>query len=202
FMMAMLSKERTVRIYKVASLTDDLTGLLNRRGFYEAAEQLVARQARLHEPVCALVMDLDEFKLVNDRYGHATGDAVLRLFGKTIAASTRTTDLIGRIGGEEFVAVLPGSIEGAMIVAERVRAAFQIAGAAVAGCPINATVSIGAASAVGNDDIAVLLARADAALYRAKLNGRNRVEAARPEEVIIGTDGQALPANGALDKAS
>jgi diguanylate cyclase (GGDEF)-like protein len=194
FMVLVLTKERTVRFYKVAALTDDLTGLLNRRGFYEAAEQLMARRAKLAVPVCALVLDLDDFKLVNDRFGHATGDAALRVFGKTVTASTRTTDIIGRLGGEEFVALLPGPIEGAMIVAERVRAAFQLAGASVAGCPLNVTVSIGVASALGQVDIAVLLARADAALYRAKQNGRNRIEAAPPEEIVVAIDGELAPA--------
>jgi len=197
FMVLVLTKERTVRFYKVAALTDDLTGLLNRRGFYEAAEQLVARQAKLGQPVSALVLDLDDFKQVNDRFGHATGDATLRVFGKTIAAGTRTTDILGRLGGEEFVALLPGAMEGALIVAERVRAAFQLGGANVAGCPLDATVSIGAASAIGPVDIAVLLARADAALYRAKSNGRNRIESASPEEVVVAIEGQAAAASAA-----
>ena len=124
------------------------------------------------------MFDLDHFKSINDTFGHAIGDKALHLFAATASASMRACDIVGRFGGEEFVALLPGTIADAKVVAERVRKAFQTAGATVAGCDLNATVSVGAASGRPGTDIVALLAAADAALYRAKANGRNRVEAA------------------------
>ena len=115
----------------------------------------------------------------------------------TASVSMRTTDIVGRFGGEEFVALLPGTIADAKIVAERVRNAFQAAGLTVAGCDLNATVSVGAASGQPGTDIVALLAAADAALYRAKANGRNRVEV-KPEgemPILFATTPPRLPVN-------
>jgi diguanylate cyclase (GGDEF)-like protein len=200
FIVLVLAKERAVRIYRNAALTDELTGLLNRRGFNDATHQLMARRAKMGAPVSVLVFDLDHFKEINDRFGHAVGDAVLCQFAKTLALSTRTTDIVGRIGGEEFVAVLPGPIEGAAVVAERVRTAFQAACASIAEGPLQATVSVGVASASSRTDIAVLLCRADIALYRAKSNGRNRIEYAAPEEAIVERQGQVVREADGVDK--
>jgi diguanylate cyclase (GGDEF)-like protein len=125
------------------------------------------------------MFDLDHFKGVNDRYGHAVGDAALKLFANTITASMREKDIIGRLGGEEFAALVPGGLAEATGVAERVRAAFEIAGVEVDGHPLRATVSIGLATGpVLQCNVEQMLSVADAALYRAKANGRNRVEAA------------------------
>jgi diguanylate cyclase (GGDEF)-like protein len=185
-----------VRILKDAASTDELTGLLNRRGFLNAAQQMIARQAQKREPVSALMFDLDHFKSINDRFGHGIGDAALRVFANTIAATMRASDIIGRFGGEEFVALLPGTLSDAKVVAERVRKAFAAAGATVAGHDLNATVSIGAAAAGAGTDIVALLAAADAALYRAKAQGRNRVELAPESEppaempVVFATTGR------------
>jgi diguanylate cyclase (GGDEF)-like protein len=173
-----LAKERAVRIHKDAASTDDLTGLLNRRGLLEAAQMLVTRKAKENEAVSVLMFDLDHFKSINDRFGHGIGDATLRLFGATVIASMRATDLVGRFGGEEFAAVIPGTLDDALTVAERVRKAFETAAFTVAGCLVEGTVSIGAASGAHDTQLATLLASADAALYCAKSNGRNRVEAA------------------------
>jgi diguanylate cyclase (GGDEF)-like protein len=134
------------------------------------------QQARKREPISALMFDLDHFKSINDRFGHAIGDKALHLFATTATASTRTTDIVGRFGGEEFVALLPGKLADAKVVAERVRKAFEAAGVTVAGCDLEVTVSVGAASGDAGTDIIALFAAADAALYRAKANGRNRVE--------------------------
>src|SRR6185437_8630685 len=155
--------------YRTAACTDHLTGLFNRRAVMENAAALCARQAKRKEPVAALVFDLDHFKSINDRFGHAAGDSVLRLFGQVVRSSTRADDLIGRFGGEEFVAIVPGGLESASKIAERVRSAFEAAGVTVDQHAIGATVSIGTAAAYDAvTSIDALIARADAALYRAK----------------------------------
>jgi len=174
FIVLVLAKERSARVLRDAASTDEMTGLLNRRGFFAAAHQLVTRQAKKGEPVSVLMFDLDHFKSINDRFGHPVGDAALRLFAAIASANMRAADVVGRFGGEEFAAVLPGTLADATVAAERVRLAFQAAAGKVAGCRLDATVSIGAAS--GGIDVASLIATADAALYRAKSNGRNRVE--------------------------
>lgn len=189
FIVLVLAKEHTLRIHKDAAATDELTGLLNRRGVLQAAAELIVGQARKGECVSALMFDLDHFKKINDRFGHQIGDKALHVFATTASVSTRATDVVGRFGGEEFVALLPGTLVEAKIVAERVRKAFEAAGVTIAGHEINATVSIGAASGPSGTDIVALLAAADAALYRAKANGRNRVEFAaegeKPAEMPI-----------------
>src|SRR5262249_17895208 len=128
FIVVILAKDRTVNRYKMAAATDPLTGLLNRRGFVEAAGSLMAisRRQRM-APVSVLVFDLDHFKAINDKSGHATGDAMLQLFAKIARDTLRATDIVGRIGGEEFVALLPSTAAEAAVAAERVRAAFAVA---------------------------------------------------------------------------
>jgi diguanylate cyclase (GGDEF)-like protein len=127
------------------------------------------------------MFDLDHFKSINDSYGHAVGDEALRLFAATVSTNMRDTDVIARFGGEEFVALLPGTIEDAVIAADRVRRAFESIGHKVGQHLLGATVSIGAASNRAAVNIEELIGAADAALYRAKLNGRNRVEQAGDE---------------------
>ena len=177
FIVLVLATERTLRVHKDAALTDELTGLLNRRGVLQAAQGLISQQARKGEAISALMFDLDHFKSINDKFGHAVGDKALHLFAATADASMRASDIVGRFGGEEFVALLPGNPADAKVVAERVRSAFQTAGSTVAGCNLNATVSVGAASGPPGTEFVALLAAADAALYRAKAKGRNRIEA-------------------------
>jgi diguanylate cyclase (GGDEF)-like protein len=183
FIVLLITKERTVRIHKAAAHTDPMTGLFNRRGFIEAAHQLMARQARKGEFVSVLMFDLDHFKSINDSYGHAVGDDALRLFAATASVSMRANDVIARFGGEEFVAILPGNITDAVMVADRVRLAFEAAALKVGEHSLSATVSVGASCSDGGADIEVLIGDADAALYRAKLNGRNRVERASDEKM-------------------
>jgi diguanylate cyclase (GGDEF)-like protein len=187
FIVLALAEERAVRVHKDAASTDELTGLLNRRGLLASAQRLINRRADSHEPVSVLMFDLDHFKSVNDRFGHLVGDEALRLFAATSNANLRASDLIGRFGGEEFVAVLPSPLADAVAAAERVRIAFEAVAASVAGCDVGATVSAGAASGVPGADIASLLMRADSGLYRAKANGRNRVEVAEEEMKTIFT---------------
>jgi diguanylate cyclase (GGDEF)-like protein len=176
FIVLVLSKERTVRIHKDAASTDDLTGAMNRRGFVFAARLLIDKFEQKREPVSVLVFDLDHFKRINDNHGHATGDEALRKFAAVARANLRGSDILGRFGGEEFVAILPGSISDAAVAAERVRAAFESAGRVVANQVVDLTVSVGVASGEYGADVMALIAAADKALYKAKYNGRNCVE--------------------------
>jgi diguanylate cyclase (GGDEF)-like protein len=182
FIVMLMVKDHHVHVYRTAACTDHLTSLLNRRAFIENAVTLCAQQAKRGEPVAMLMFDLDHFKSINDQFGHAVGDDALRLFGQVVRASTRVDDIIGRFGGEEFIAVVPGGIESASKIAERVRAGFEAAGATIATHTVGATVSIGAA--ISYDPVTAidsLIARADAALYRAKHDGRNRIYIAEEE---------------------
>ena len=187
FIILVLAKERAVRIHRDAAATDDLTGLLNRRGFLHGAESMIARAVQKQTPLSVLIFDLDHFKRVNDRFGHAIGDEALRLFGSIAAGTMRASDIIGRLGGEEFAAILPGTLDDAAAAGERVRTAFEAAGVTVHGCALGATVSIGAATGAPGTDIATLLSRADTALYRAKANGRNCVATDREREIAAPT---------------
>lgn len=173
FVIVMLVSERSIRAHKQAASTDPLTGLFNRRGFAEAAGMVMARQAKLGKPVSILVFDLDHFKSINDRFGHAAGDDVLKLFASTLAQTLRTYDLCGRLGGEEFAALLACAPEDATIAAERVRKAFASSDIAIDDVKIDTTISVGVAGGVTTDLEGALLI-ADAALYRAKKEGRNR----------------------------
>jgi diguanylate cyclase (GGDEF)-like protein len=195
FIVLILAKDRTVHRYRVAATTDPLTELLNRRGFFEAAERLMGvRRRQRMAPVSVLVFDLDRFKAINDQNGHATGDAVLQVFAKVARDTLRATDIVGRLGGEEFAALLPSTAPEAAVAAERVRAALAATPIVSNGRSIAATVSIGVASGSPTTAIDMLIARADDALYRAKKNGRNRVEtAAEPVDATASPDhAQAL----------
>lgn len=176
FIVMLMVKDHHVHVYRTAASTDPLTGLLNRRAFMENALTLCKQQGKRGEPVATLMFDLDHFKTINDRFGHSAGDDVLRLFGQVVRASTRADDIIGRFGGEEFIAIVPGGWESASKISERVRLSFEAAGAKVGNHTIGATVSIGAATCYDPvTEIDALIARADTALYRAKHEGRNRV---------------------------
>ncbi len=178
FIVLILAKDRSVRFYKIAAATDPLTGILNRRGFFQGAAIVMDRNRRSLTPVNVLAFDLDHFKSINDRWGHAVGDSVLQLFAAVVRKTMRAGDVVSRVGGEEFVAILPGTLTDAAAVAERVRAAFAAAGAELDGRQIAATVSAGVACGSPLVTVEALMAGADAALYRAKMNGRNRVETA------------------------
>lgn len=155
---------------------DGLTGALNRRAMMDSGSALVKRTLAAGRPAAVLMMDLDHFKGINDRFGHAVGDQVLRDFGALLARTVRGEDLVGRLGGEEFCIVLPGCDGSqALRVAERLRATCAAqTGRDTAGMPI--TISIGvAAAASGGATFGGLLRLADTALYKAKADGRNRV---------------------------
>ncbi|MDH4583991.1 diguanylate cyclase [Pseudomonas sp. BN415] len=159
--------------------TDPLTGALNRRAFEERAEQELQRARRQSSPLCLALLDLDHFKQVNDRHGHQVGDDVLRQFSQLCQQQARRTDLFARYGGEEFIFLLPDtSADSAHHLLERLRMALHGLEIAAPGGPIRVSVSIGLASVSANDDLHRLQGVADAALYRAKQLGRNRVEMA------------------------
>lgn len=157
--------------------TDVLTGLLNRQGFFEQASRLLGRQTERGSS-CVLMLDLDYFKQVNDRYGHAGGDTVLRHFARILRKQLRPGDCIGRIGGEEFTALLVGaSAQEAHDIADRLRQAWGRERVRVGEQLLQCTVSIGVCTArMGT--LEARLQRADTALYRAKAEGRNRVAVA------------------------
>jgi diguanylate cyclase (GGDEF)-like protein len=187
FMILAMAKERSELVHKTNAMLDPLTNIPNRRAFLDAAMRRMRQRTRNPEPVTALLFDLDHFKSVNDRFGHSVGDEVLRVFTAKAAGEFRSTDLMGRLGGEEFGALLFGASEGtAIATADRIRRALMVATAEIGEHHVDATVSVGIAVLPPEmtEDVADLFARADNALYRAKERGRNRVEVA----------GKAVPA--------
>jgi diguanylate cyclase (GGDEF)-like protein len=186
FILLAMAKERTELRHRTAAMVDSLTGIANRRAFLYEAGGIAKRHAGNPRPTAVLLVDLDHFKSINDRFGHALGDRVLEIFAATTLESLRATDLLGRIGGEEFAAVIYDTdSDKALAVAERIRDAFAKAAQEVDGRPVCATVSIGVVYCDGPVlEIAELLAQADQALYFAKENGRNRVEVASLEMIL------------------
>jgi len=183
FIVLLMVKDHHVHIQRHAASTDPLTGLLNRRAFLEGARSLCALRRKERNPVTLLMFDLDHFKSINDTFGHAVGDDVLRLFASTVKSCMRADDIVGRLGGEEFAAIVPADLAATSRIAERIRASFEVTGAVVNGHPIGGTVSIGAAfSPKADSEVETFLARADAALYRAKHDGRNRLRTADDDE--------------------
>ena len=183
FILLAMAKERTELHHKTAALLDPLTGLANRRAFLDSAAQLTETQTARDVPVAVFMIDLDRFKSVNDRFGHSVGDEVLRIFAESAQVNLRPTDIVARLGGEEFAVLLADACrDNAFKVAERIRSSFAALAATVAGHAVNATASIGVAIIQDpQQDVHALLAQADQALYRAKARGRNRV-------VVIGLD--------------
>jgi len=162
------------------SETDPLTGVANRRRFYQGLEIECLRFTRNRMPLSVLMIDLDYFKEVNDEHGHPVGDAVLRIVAQLLLLSLRKTDLLARYGGEEFAVLLPETrLEGAEVIAERIRRTVCEDAVLAEGCPVHVSVSVGIASHDNDKEATpdVLLKKADLALYRAKALGRNRVEA-------------------------
>jgi diguanylate cyclase (GGDEF)-like protein len=200
FILLAMAKERTEHRHKTASLIDPLTGIANRRAFLQDAEAQLKRQMIEPRPIAVLLLDLDNFKGINDRFGHAVGDRVLEMFAEVGSGCMRRYDIFGRLGGEEFAALLVDtSRERALAVAEEIRSSFVEVTGMVDGKPVVATVSIGVV--ISYDavlDLSALLAQADHALYRAKDNGRNRIEIASIELILD----RVKRASAAADRAA
>ncbi|NOT28123.1 MAG: diguanylate cyclase [Acidobacteria bacterium] len=161
-----------------AAMHDPLTGLLNRRAFFEIFEKEVARARRQQLPLALLMCDLDHFKEVNDQHGHPAGDAVLREAAQRLRSRVRSTDIVGRYGGEEFVLALPGcSLKQAVTIGEHLRDCISAEPFITPGGRLNMTTSVGVVTTWDMAEAGHLLKTADEALYRAKANGRNRVVA-------------------------
>ncbi|MEO9969094.1 MAG: sensor domain-containing diguanylate cyclase [Hyphomonadaceae bacterium] len=165
-------------LYDLAT-TDELTSALNRRSFFYLSKREMRRRARHRNAMSVIMLDIDHFKQVNDVHGHAMGDTVIQRLSKVISDTSRDEDIFGRLGGEEFGLVLPDTnLQGAAILAERIRASAAALSFKSGRETFKITVSLGVDEPGFNDtDINDALDRADQALYRAKQNGRNRVEA-------------------------
>jgi diguanylate cyclase (GGDEF)-like protein len=161
------------------ALVDPLTGLFNRRSFLEFCGKAEARARRGGNPFVVLMIDIDHFKRVNDRFGHPAGDRVIKALADVCARALRPSDVVARYGGEEFVINLPDTDQAqAMQVAERLREAVESATVPTGRGPISFTISIGLATCSSQTPLAAAIDRADRALYSAKRGGRNRVECA------------------------
>jgi len=168
-----------LRLTEALSLTDELTGLPNRRGFVQRLDQELSRSQRTGQPLSLVLLDVDNFKDINDCHGHYVGDMILRCYAQSMVREFRQHDLLARYGGEEFIAALPApDIGHALGLGERLRAAVEAA--ALPAAQAHVTISIGMAWQAAHDegDPRSLVERADQALYRAKHAGRNCVHAA------------------------
>jgi diguanylate cyclase (GGDEF)-like protein len=171
-------REANSRIERLA-IQDELSGLYNRRYLLGALAREAARAQRIASPYSVCLFDIDHFKAINDSFGHAAGDAVIRQVAVVAGGGLRSVDAFGRYGGEEFLLVLPDTGQrGACAVAERIRASVEGAGFPRLPADRRVTVTIGVATSSRDEDVEALLGRADAALYRGKEAGRNRVAAA------------------------
>jgi diguanylate cyclase (GGDEF)-like protein len=173
-----MARERMVLGYKHASLIDPLTGVGNRRAFFERGEKLLHRSVFDSRPTVLLLLDLDRFKRINDTFGHHVGDQVLVKFCAVAMAALRPDDLFGRLGGEEFASLLPDtSLDEGLAVAERIRSSFEATTLEAGANTLAVTVSVGVEMSIDpSPNLADIIKAADRALYRAKANGRNRVE--------------------------
>lgn len=176
----LMQKEWAIHVQRELATHDVLTGVANRLFLMESMMRDLSLAAREKLPVSALMLDIDFFKKVNDRYGHLAGDAVLREVAKRIGSCLRRHDLLGRYGGEEFVVLLPGTgLDGAQVVAEEIRQAVQREPICFQGQEIAVTLSAGVHCRVperGSTEAEAMLAASDRAMYAAKQKGRNRVE--------------------------
>lgn len=179
----LLYSETLQRELHTLARVDPLTGVKNRLALNETAEQLLAHANRMGRSLGVLMIDADHFKSVNDRFGHGGGDKVLLALADGIRGTLRAGNVIGRVGGEEFVVLAPDTaLDEALVLAERIRHTIECTPLLVDGHLLQLTVSIGAAATLpGERDVTRLLQRADTALYEAKRAGRNRVMAADPD---------------------
>ncbi len=185
----LLQRQLTARNAELQYLAqhDMLTGLFNRRHFTHEAEAELARAARAHRCTSILIADVDFFKKINDRYGHPVGDVVLQQVAQIFTSCVRATDMVARLGGEEFIVLMPNTGQaGAMALAQKLRAGLELKALSVAHHTIAVTMSIGVSELAAGHSGAfeILYAAADQALYTAKAQGRNRVEFGVPTAPI------------------
>jgi diguanylate cyclase (GGDEF)-like protein len=173
-----IEKARLYAEVQRLATVDEVTGLLNRRGLWEFGRREFERARRFNRPLAAIFLDIDFFKLVNDTYGHATGDQVLLILGERLKANTREVDLIARYGGEEFIILLPEvDTATALHIAERLRRSACDTPFLTDQGPIASSLSLGVVQITEEiQDLATLIDLADQAMFAAKQRGRNRVE--------------------------
>jgi diguanylate cyclase (GGDEF)-like protein len=191
--MTALELRRAMNKLRVLALCDSLTGIPNRSAFISALEQAISRLRRHGTPFTLICLDLDGFKQVNDRLGHATGDRVLVHVGCVLRAATRAEDVVARLGGDEFAVLLPGEGTAALVVAERIRDSIATSPHDDAW---DVTASVGAMTFLDPPkDVAMALAAADAQMYLAKAAGRNMVasdgHSARRQEAVVSASGES-----------
>lgn len=183
----LMSKERADHHTRQMAMFDELTGLASRRSTLQALTQQVAAARRSGQPLTVLMLDIDHFKQVNDEFGHQAGDRALQHVAQTLRSRFRRQDLLGRFGGEEFLAVLPATAaaEGGLSLAETVRAAVAAApvtGVGEVGLPLSVSIGVAEVAPCAAGDTEAVVRAADLAMYRAKVAGRNRVELARAQD--------------------
>lgn len=184
FMMASdLSEEM-----KIMAVQDQLTGLLNRRGFNEAGAHAFATARRTDRPFSVIMTDIDRFKSINDDFGHAAGDEALRHFAQMLRQNRRAEDILARVGGEEFAIILPGTrVEESIHIAEELCSRLENSGLKIADTKLRITASFGVATISNSDEsLSDIFERADTALYRSKRAGRNRVDLEASQRLQIG----------------
>jgi diguanylate cyclase (GGDEF)-like protein len=175
--LVLLAVNRYQKRLEHMALTDDLTGLTNRQTGEQKYDDAVKNAAKNGEPLSLIVFDIDEFKLVNDHYGHLAGDAVIAEVARRVLGHIRSTDFVSRWGGEEFVVLLKNcGLNTAAEIAEKIRAAIAAQPFQIDAIAVTKTVSAGVAELTADENAETLFARADRALYRAKQGGRNRIE--------------------------
>jgi diguanylate cyclase (GGDEF)-like protein len=184
---ALKDNVRLMEEFRRLASTDALTGLVSRRHFHDLAQQELVRSRQDGRPLATLMVDLDHFKEINDTYGHATGDDVLRWVANRIEVLAPATAIAGRYGGDELVIIVPASLDEALAFADELAAHTSAVAYPVAGGPDIVSLSIGVASAAGCADIETMLRCADSALYEAKHAGRNCARA-HPELSESGDD--------------
>jgi diguanylate cyclase (GGDEF)-like protein len=179
---------RDLDVATKASHTDELTGIANRRSVNARVVEMLERHGRSGINGCLCLLDLDNFKALNDRLGHQQGDLVLRDFAARIVLMLRRGDCFGRVGGEEFALVLPRTIpEQATLIVERMLGAIRVARPLVDRPDVGYTFSAGIAAVESGDTAASLFGRADKALYAAKMSGRNRIHSFGSETALTAT---------------
>lgn len=193
FVVFMLASDLSEQMREIA-VRDELTGLLNRRGFSEQAAREFAVARRTGSPVSVVMTDVDRFKFINDNHGHATGDVALQHFAAILAADRRTEDILARVGGEEFALIVPGTtLEDAMLLADELRAKIDSQPMALGDSSVPMTASFGVAMISARDTcLADIIERADRALYRSKRGGRNQVDL-ESSQMVRASDGTLKP---------